>query len=78
MRLQYRGVTVDLLRSKDAHDRQILRRRRKKRVEGRYYWVISPDDFIVQKLKVGRPRDCEDTLGVLERCRGKLDQTYLR
>jgi hypothetical protein len=77
LRLQCQGVTVDLLRSRDAHDRQILRHRRKKRVEGHYYWVISPDDFVIQKLKVGRPRDFEDALTVLERCRGKLDRRYL-
>lgn len=77
LRLQCQGVTVDLLRSRDAHDRQIFRRRRKKRVEGHYYWVIAPEDFVIQKLKVGRPRDFEDALTVLERCRGKLDRRYL-
>ena len=77
LRFQCQGVTVDLLRSRDAHDRQILRQRRKKRVEGHYYWVISPDDFVIQKLKVGRPRDFEDALTVLERCREKLDRRYL-
>src|SRR3990172_5537745 len=77
LRALCRGVTIDLLRPRDAHDRQIFRRRRKKRVEGHYYWVIAPEDFVIQKLKVGRPRDYEDALTVLERCRGKLDRTYL-
>ena len=77
LRFQHRGVTIDLLCPRDRHDREIFRRRQKKRVEGRYYWVVSLDDFILQKLKVGRPRDFEDALSVVERFREKLDRNYL-
>ena len=51
--------------------------KRKKRLKGRYYWVAAPEDFILQKLKVGRPRDFEDVLSVLERSGKGLDQVYL-
>lgn len=51
--------------------------KRKKRLKGRYYWVVAPEDFILQKLKVGRPRDFEDVLSVLERSGKGLDQGYL-
>lgn len=78
LRLRFRGVAVDVLRPRDAHDRQIFRRRRRKRMEGRYYWVVAPEDLILQKLKVGRPRDFEDVLGVLERSGKRLDRAYLR
>lgn len=47
-------------------------------MDGRYYWVVSPEDFILQKLKVGRPRDFEDALSVLERSGKTLDRRYLQ
>jgi len=77
VRLLHRGVTIDLLSPRDQHDQAIFRRRQRKRVEGRYYWVVSLEDFILQKLKVGRPRDFEDALSVTERFREKLDRKYL-
>jgi hypothetical protein len=69
LRFQFHGTTVDLLRPRDAHDQQVFQRKRKRRMDGRTYWVVSPEDFIIQKLKVGRPRDFEDALSVLERSR---------
>lgn len=78
LRLRYAGVTIDLLRPRDAHDRQALRRRRRRRLGGRYCWIVAPEDFVLQKLKVGRPRDFEDAQSVLERSRGRLDRAYLQ
>lgn len=77
LRFQFQGTTVDVLRPRDAHDQQVFRRKRKKRMDGRYYWVVSAEDFILQKLKVGRPRDFEDALSVLERSGKTLDKRYL-
>jgi len=57
-RLQYRGVTIDLLLPRDQHDQAIFRRLRKKRVAGRYYWVVSLEDFILQKVAVRRKIVC--------------------
>jgi hypothetical protein len=78
LRFQFRGTAVDLLRPRDAHDQQVFRRKEKRRMDGRYYWVVSPEDFIIQKLKVGRPRDFEDALSVLERSGTILDKRYLQ
>jgi len=78
LRFQFQGTTVDLLRPRDAHDRQVFRRKRRKRLDGRYYRVVSPEDFILQKLKVGRPRDFEDAISVLERSGKALDKRYLQ
>ena len=76
-RFQSQGITIDVMRPRDPHDRQVFQRKRKKRMDGRYYWVVSPEDFILQKLKVGRPRDFEDAMSVME-LRGKeLDHAYL-
>jgi hypothetical protein len=77
LRFQFEGTTIDLLCPRDAHDREIFNRRRKQRMGGRYLWLVSPEDFILQKLKVGRPRDFEDALSVLERSGKKLDRRYL-
>jgi hypothetical protein len=76
-RFQSQGITVDVLLPRDPHDQQVFLRKRRKRMDGRYYWVISPEDFILQKLKVGRPRDFEDAVSVVERRRKELDLTYL-
>ena len=78
LRFQFQGTTVDVLRPRDAHDRQIFQRKRRKRMDGRSYWLVAPEDFVLQKLKVGRPRDFEDALSVLERSGNILDRRYLR
>jgi hypothetical protein len=78
LRFQFHGTTVDLLRPRDAHDQQVFQRKRRRRMDGRYYWLVSSEDFIVQKLKVGRPRDFEDALSVLERSGKILDKRYLQ
>ena len=78
LRFQFHGMTVDVLRPRDAHDQQIFQRKRRKRLDGRYYWLVCPEDCILQKLKVGRPRDFEDALSVLERSGKTLDKRYLR
>jgi hypothetical protein len=78
LRFQFHGTTVDLLRPRDGHDQQVFQRKRKRRMDGRTYWLVSPEDFIIQKLKVGRPRDFEDALSVLERSGKTLDKRYLQ
>ncbi|MFH1123184.1 MAG: hypothetical protein V1758_05930 [Pseudomonadota bacterium] len=78
LRMQYHDVTVDLMRPRDVHDNEAFKRRKRKRLAGRYCWVVAPEDFILQKLKVGRPRDFEDVLSALERSRKALDFKYLK
>ncbi|MBI2091342.1 MAG: hypothetical protein HYT78_21820 [Deltaproteobacteria bacterium] len=77
IRFRRRGFTVDLMRPRDVHDREVFRRRKRKRLEGRSYWVVSAEDFILQKLKVGRPRDFEDASSVVKRMGGHLNRKYL-
>ena len=71
-------ITVDILRPRDDHNRQAFRRRRRRRWERRSYWFVAPEDLVLQKLKVGRPRDFEDAAGVLQRSGPALDAAYLR
>ena len=78
LRFQFGGFAVDVLRPRDAHDEQVFKRKQRKRMDGRHYWLVSPEDFILQKLKVGRPRDFEDALSVLERSGKTMDKRYLQ
>lgn len=71
-------TTVDFMIPRDDHDREALTRARRKKLGRRFYRITSAEDFILQKLKVGRPRDFEDVVTVLERMRGKLDKRYLK
>ena len=57
LHLQFQGIAIDVLRPRDPHDQEVFRRKRKKRMDGHYYWVVSLEDFVLQKLKVGRPRE---------------------
>lgn len=70
-------IAIDLMLPRDDHDKQTLKRRKKKKVNSKMIWIVAPEDLILQKLKVGRPRDFEDALTVLERLSGKLDIQYL-
>jgi len=76
-RMQFRGVTVDLMRPRDIQDDQALERRKRKGLARRFFCFVAPEDLILQKLKVGRPRDVEDALSVLARSREMLDFKYL-
>jgi hypothetical protein len=78
LRLRHAGVPIDLMVPRDEHDQQALARRRRKRIQGRLLWFVAPEDFVLQKIKVGRPRDFEDAASVLDRCGARLDLSYLR
>jgi hypothetical protein len=74
----FRQFPLDLIFSLDAHERETLRRRREERLEDLAFWICSPEDLILLKLKVGRPTDFDDALSVLKNPRLQLDLTYLR
>jgi hypothetical protein len=78
LRLRSYGVGLDLLVPRDTHDRYVFRTRRKKRLDGSFYWFVAPDDLILQKLKVGRPQDFQDVMTVLDRSGSSVNRTYLR
>jgi len=77
IRLIRHTVPVDLLLPRDAHDEQVLKRRRRKTLGSLRLWVISAEDLILHKLKAGRPRDFEDSLSVIVRQGNRLDLKYL-
>jgi hypothetical protein len=77
LRLLHRSLPVDLMLPRDQHDRDALRRKRRKRWRARSLWFVAPEDLILQKLKVGRPRDFEDALSVWQEQRRNIDERHL-
>lgn len=61
-------------------DAECLRRRRRTKIGKYEYWIVGPEDFIVNKLSRGdrRVQDEADVLSVLMNNRLKLDVSYLQ
>ncbi|MFQ5802024.1 MAG: hypothetical protein ACE5JQ_03895 [Candidatus Methylomirabilales bacterium] len=77
LRLLHKNLPVDLIFPMDRHDREALKRRKRKRWRDRVVWFICPEDLILQKLKLGRPRDFEDALSVWHQQGKSIDERYL-
>lgn len=77
VRLQRETVPVDLMLPRDDHDQACLTRRRRHRLGELAIWIISPEDFVLHKLKAGRAQDFIDVLSVLQRQATSLDRTYM-
>lgn len=77
VRFRHVAYPLDLLSARDAHDREVLQRRSEISLGEFSVWVCSPEDLILLKLKVGRPRDFEDALSVIQLQEGNLDMDYM-
>lgn len=77
LRLLHKNLPVDLILPMDRHDQEALKRRKRKQWRGRVIWFISPEDLVLQKLKVGRPRDFEDALSIWQQQGKAIDKRYL-
>lgn len=77
LRLIHRALRIDLLLPGDEHDRHALTRRCVRIWYHRRLWFVTPEDLILQKLKVGRPRDFEDAFLIFETQKDRLDEAYL-
>ncbi len=73
-----KNIFVDVMLPRDEHDKESLKRRRRKKIGNKMVYIIAPEDFILQKLKVGRPRDFEDAVTVLERSSGDINIPYIK
>ena len=60
VRCRMENLYIDFLRLRDAHDRNVLRRR--ETFAGHFLWFPAPEDLILMKLKVGRARDFDDAI----------------
>lgn len=77
IRLIHRGIPVGIMLPRDSHDREVIERRKRKKMHGETIWIPTAEDFIIQKLKVGRPRDFEDALVILVYHKREMDRNYL-
>ena len=77
VRLHRDAIPVDLMLPRDAHDQECLARRRQYQLAGLSLWIISPEDFVLHKLKAGRAQDFIDVLSVLHRRQRSLDRPYM-
>lgn len=77
VRLRRGSVSVDLRRAEGPFEEDILLRKRRKRLGKKTVWVASPEDLILMKLHVGRPRDFEDTIALVVNCKKIIDFEYL-
>ncbi len=69
---------VDFLRSRDTHDRNVLRRRGKSFSPAIASGSLRRKNLIIMKLKVGRDRDFDDARRIISQHRRGLNRTYLR
>jgi len=72
------GIPIDLMLPRDEHDKMMLKRREPVHVLNREVFVSSKEDTILQKIKVGRPRDFEDAAAVLKKHKSNIDRNYLQ
>lgn len=77
IRLHREAIPVDLMLPKDSHDKACLLRRRQYELGDLSLWIVSPEDFVLHKLKAGRAQDFIDVLSVLHRQGTSLDRSYM-
>jgi hypothetical protein len=65
------------LLSQDPHDQSRFARRRAVELFGRRFWLPSPEDVIITKLRWARGKDREDASDVMSVQRNRLDWGYI-
>ncbi|MFQ5902169.1 MAG: hypothetical protein ACE5JO_00605 [Candidatus Binatia bacterium] len=77
VRMSLGPIPIDLMRSRDPHDRVTLRRRQKINTFGTKAFLPKPEDLILLKMKTERDRDLSDCIGIFEAQKDRLDLKYL-
>jgi len=74
-------VEIELWQKPDGIniDNALLKRRQKREAHGVSFWIIGPEDLVVNKLSRPdrSPIDEQDVITVLVRQKGRLDRRYL-
>lgn len=76
--LLYRGIPIDCLTASTDLEEQMWRRAKRLRLFRQTAMFPSPEDLLLLKLLVGRPKDLLDAEGILTRHRGGVDLEYLK
>ena len=77
LRVLVKGIQIDWLRAWDLPAQRALRRAVVRPIIGLRLKVLRPEDLIILKLRVGRPRDLDDAARLYAFCGPQLDQPYL-
>jgi hypothetical protein len=72
-----RPIDVDIFPCESEFQQSVMKRRRSDDVEGREYWLVTPEDLLLFKLTARRPRDVLDVADIIF-VQGQLDEAYLR
>ena len=72
------GIRVDLIFSTTPYEAEAIARAVHVEVRGQAVPFATAEDLILHKLFAGRPRDLEDTRGVVRRKGPELDWEYMR
>lgn len=70
-------LMIDLIIPDTEYQRIALKRRKRKKIRGEYFWFISAEDLVLHKLIAGRAIDIRDAQTVFHRRKEHLDLTYL-
>ena len=70
-------LMVDLIIPDTEYQKIALKRRKRKKIRGEYFWFVSAEDLILHKLIAERAIDIRDAQTVFRRGKEYLDLTYL-
>ncbi len=70
-------VIVDFLLALPGYEELIITRAVRRKLDGFWARICSPEDLIIQKVTAGRSKDWMDVEALLSRMPGKLDETYI-
>ena len=70
-------LMVDLIISDTKYQEIALKRRKREKIIGEYFWFVSPEDLVLHKLIAGRAIDIKDARSIFGREKERLDVTYL-
>ena len=71
------SIDVDVFIAEGDFFKSMMNRRSAVEVEGRTYWLITPEDLLLMKLLAGRGRDMMDVGDILF-LYPRLEEDYLR
>ena len=77
IRILCNNIHLDIIIPSDMHDNELLKRRILKKIYNLQMYIASPEDVIIGKIKIGRPKDFQDALSVFVKNKAILDHNYI-
>lgn len=76
-RMIWEGQLIDFQINKTLHQGEVIKRRRRVSINGRKFYVATPEDLFVLKLLANRPQDRADIASLISDVK-KLDYSYIK